>query len=239
MNRVVITGDTHGVLDIKKLIKYQSDNNKKLSYDDYLIICGDTGIVWNKDSIKEVVDVYENLGTNILFVDGNHENYDLLNEYRVESWNGGKVHKISPHIIHLMRGYVFNVYGYKVFAIGGAESHDKENRIEHFSWWKDEEITYADYMVAYENLKTHNFNVDYVISHTLPNSAIKSITKQLTYCGESIPNFLYPKLKYSQTSEILEELKQKMEFKTWFSGHLHIDDIIDNHFILYEDIIEI
>ena len=30
----------------------------------------------------------------------------MLNNYKVEMWNGGKVHKIRNNIIHLMRGQV-------------------------------------------------------------------------------------------------------------------------------------
>lgn len=31
----------------------------------------------------------------------------MLEEYPVEIWNGGKVHRINDSVIHLMRGQVF------------------------------------------------------------------------------------------------------------------------------------
>lgn len=40
----------------------------------------------------------------LLFVSGNHENFDLLAEYPQEDWNGGKVQRIHSHVIHLLRG---------------------------------------------------------------------------------------------------------------------------------------
>ena len=67
----------------------------------------------------------------ILFVDGNHENFDrLLSEFPIEDWNGGKVHKIRPNIIHLMRGHVFEIEGKRIFAMGGGYSVDKYMRRE-------------------------------------------------------------------------------------------------------------
>lgn len=47
----------------------------------------------------------------ILFADGNHEQFDALNSYSVDEWNGGKVHIIEPGIIHLMRGQVTRSMG--------------------------------------------------------------------------------------------------------------------------------
>jgi hypothetical protein len=56
----------------------------------------------------------------VLFVDGTHENFDLLNAMAKESWNGGKVHIVSENILHLMRGQVFNINGKLFFTFGGA-----------------------------------------------------------------------------------------------------------------------
>ena len=44
-----------------------------------------------------------------LYVDGNHENFDRLYGYPIENWQGGKVHKIRPSVLHLMRGQVFEI----------------------------------------------------------------------------------------------------------------------------------
>ena len=47
----------------------------------------------------------------MLFIDGNHENFDKLNSYPVETWCGGKVHKIRNNVIHLMCGEVYCIEG--------------------------------------------------------------------------------------------------------------------------------
>ena len=56
----------------------------------------------------------------LLFVDGNHENYDLLAEFPVQMWHGGKVQMIRENVIHLMRGQMFNLQGRRFFTFGGA-----------------------------------------------------------------------------------------------------------------------
>ena len=38
----------------------------------------------------------------IAFVDGTHENFDLLEQYPVQEWNGGTVHKLNENVYHLM-----------------------------------------------------------------------------------------------------------------------------------------
>ena len=79
-----------------------------MTKNDYMIACGDFGCVWNGDKSDDPqLDRLEALPFTVLFVDGNHENFDALKEYPVEQWHGGMVHKIRPHVIHLMRGQAF------------------------------------------------------------------------------------------------------------------------------------
>ena len=56
----------------------------------------------------------------ILWVQGNHENYDLIGEYPLEEWHGGKVrHIIRDKVILLERGQVFEIEGKSFFAFEG------------------------------------------------------------------------------------------------------------------------
>ena len=50
--------------------------------------------------------------------------FDRLYNYPIEAWHGGKVHKIRPSVIRLMRGQAYNVEGKKIFTFGGARSQD-------------------------------------------------------------------------------------------------------------------
>lgn len=46
--------------------------------------------------------ILQDLPVTVLFIDGNHENFEQLNSYPLDVWNGGKVHSIDSNLIHLM-----------------------------------------------------------------------------------------------------------------------------------------
>lgn len=120
---IFITGDAHG--EITKFSSKRFIQQKELTKSDYVIVLGDFGMLWSGDkSDKYKLDWLESKNFTTLFIDGNHENFDLINEYPTVEWNGGKVHMIRPSVIHLCRGQVFNLQGKKFFTFGGAESHD-------------------------------------------------------------------------------------------------------------------
>ena len=118
---IYITGDCHS--DFRRFNTKNFPEQKDMTKDDYVIICGDFGGVWNRDeeSPQEAfnMDWLEDKPYTTLFVDGNHENFDRLNSYPVEEWNGGKVHRIRKSVIHLMRGQVFKLEG-KTFLLLAA-----------------------------------------------------------------------------------------------------------------------
>lgn len=114
----------------------------------------------------------------ILFIDGNYENFTLLNQYPVEEWIGGRVHIISknnegiPKIIHMMRGQVFSIEKKKIFTFGGGFSIDKYRRVENESWWPEEMPSDFEFSGAIVNLQTHSNKVDYIITHAAPEDTM-------------------------------------------------------------------
>ena len=113
---IYITGDIHGDIDLGKLKK----EGFAAQEGDYVIICGDFGAVWNDSKEdKNLQEWYNSQPWTTLFCDGNHENFELLSKYPVEEWSGGKVHRIGPKILHLMRGQVFTIEDKKFFVMGG------------------------------------------------------------------------------------------------------------------------
>lgn len=100
---IFITGDTHG--DWKNRFKPECfPIGQSLNRSDYVIVCGDFGYWHDTDIERNNHDWLESQPWTTLFVDGNHSNFDRLKKLPVAEWNGGTVHKIRPHIIHLMRG---------------------------------------------------------------------------------------------------------------------------------------
>ena len=235
--RIYISGDTHGTIDLGKLFRLA--RSEKLTYRDYVIICGDCGVVWRPDVDAETREVYEELKTNILFLDGNHENHAALNAMPTEEWHGGLVHRISEHILHLTRGQIFEIEGLTFFCLGGADSHDKEYRKPNVSWWREERITEADVQTAERNLEKVGYQVDFVLTHIPPNRFIERIIGELTQCGEEVPEYLLDKLTRTPSGERLQEIAPKLRFQKWFSGHLHLDIEIGRSVSLYEQIVRV
>ena len=116
---VYITGDMHG--DISRL---DSPAIKRLKKGDILIVCGDFGFVWDNSKIEQkTLKKLGNKKFSVCFIDGTHENFELLNSYPVTQWNGGKVHNICGNLYHLMRGQIFKFDNMTFFTMGLSLIH--------------------------------------------------------------------------------------------------------------------
>ena len=221
---IFITGDLHGHVDKSKLNTQSFPQQKELTKDDFVIIAGDFGGIWDESRSENwLLRWLEKKSFTTLFVDGNHENFDLLNQYPVTTWNGGKVHEIRPGIIHLMRGQVFQLEGMKFFTFGGADSVDKHYRKEGISWWPQERPTDEEFVEGMENLEKHNYSVDYIITHTAP----LNVVEKLTVCT----GFLDP------ATIMLSVFQEKINFKRWYFGHFHQDTTLGNYTALYQEVV--
>ena len=124
---IYITGDCH--TEFNKFSVSSFPEQKNMTKNDVVIICGDFGGIWDTDKNSAFEGHWlkwlDEKPFTTLFIDGNHENFDRLNsEFETVSVFGGKAHKIRSSIYHLLRGEVFEIEGIKFFAFGGARSHD-------------------------------------------------------------------------------------------------------------------
>lgn len=226
---IFITGDTHGQHDFAKLRLFANEINIA-DKDDYVIIAGDFGAIWSEKTLEEDLKPYESLPFTVLFVDGNHENFDLLNSFPVETWNGGKIHRIRNNIIHLMRGQVYEIECKTFFTFGGATSIDKIYRTENVSWWKEEVPSITDMEEACDNLQQVNYQVDYIITHSCDEKALyyPPLVGGLSQ-GERFPE-----------NTLLSFFEDNVKYKHWYFGHYHLDgDLTDKKTVVYNEIIEI
>lgn len=245
---VFATGDTHG-----NFLRFRPENfpeQENMTKNDYVIICGDFGGVWDGSKKEhQTLDWLESLPFTVLFVSGNHENFDLLKKLPVEEWHGGKVQFIRPHVIHLLRGQVFELEGYTFFTMGGASSHDISDgildpyaddfeeqywfmrrlrcsfRVDHHSWWREELPSDEEYAEALKTLEQIGWAADYFITHCAPNSVVKKLD---------------PDYDLDQLTAFLEKIRQKAKFHYWLFGHYHDNKIIDERYVLlWEQIVQI
>lgn len=254
---IYITGDTH--CDFKRFYK---KHRLKLPFrftdSDYMIICGDFGLLWTRDKESEfLMNWLSSLPFRILWVQGNHENYDMIDEYEIEMWKGGKVrHIVRDRIILLERGQVFQIDGFRFFTFGGAASHDIQGgilelsdpyyqqkrrhankrhlpyRVKGISWWSNELPSAEEMMEGYRNLEKNDYKVDYVITHCCA-TGLQHILEQWKEDKDS--SHPYPP---DILTDYFEELENKLEYKHWFCGHYHMNvEPDEKHTVLYEDIV--
>ena len=187
---IYITGDTHG--DFRRFSnKKMLRNGVEFTSDDYIIICGDFGLCWQDDrSFTYNCEFFLNKPYTVLWVQGNHENYDMIQRFQLEEWHGGKVrHIVRDKVILLERGQVYEIEGKTFFTFGGASSHDIEGgvfdrddenyrakvslankrglpyRILRESWWPEELPTKEEMIEGLKNLEKAGNKVDYIITH--------------------------------------------------------------------------
>lgn len=189
---IFITGDTHGPNPIglhsvdgfgRRLNKENFPEQKEMTRDDYVIICGDFGGIWAYDSRydstmsafkpkigldygetreeKYWLDWLASKSFTVLFCDGNHENFDrLYRAYPEVMFHGGRAHQIRENVFHLMRGYVFVLNGLSFFTFGGARSHDISGGILK----PYEYTTEKEFKEAYRDLRDYGspFRVEHI-----------------------------------------------------------------------------
>ena len=184
-----------------------------------------------------------------LFVDGNHENFDRLGELPVHQWQGGKVRYIRPHVLHLMRGQIFEINGTSFFTMGDAASHDIQDgildpaspdfeleywfkrrtrqifRVKGVSWWPEELPSDEEYEEAIRNLERVNWKVDCILTHCAPTSIQRKLDRDYT------PDRL---------TDFLQMVKRRCQFNYWFLGHYHRNCVVDDRFIIqWEQMVEL
>lgn len=246
---IFITGDTHG--DFSRLLPAAFHEQRDLTKEDYLIICGDFGGVWDGgDAEQQWLDWLETRSFTTLFVSGNHENYDLLRNYPISQWHGGLVQAIRPSVLHLMRGQLYNICGKRIFTMGGASSHDIRDgilepddpdyerklrqlnaagalfRVNHRSWWKEELPSVDEYETARKTLNQAGWDVDYIITHCCPSSVQDAFSGGL-YRRDALTDFF-------------DEIRERCRFQYWFFGHYHENIVVEKEFVmLYNQIIRL
>ena len=208
-------GDTHG-----NQYKWVEQIEPTLKPGDILIVNGDFGVgfwngrYWSEETFYDFLSEQE---YTVLFIDGNHENFDKLYSYPTEIWCGGTVHSIRQNVIHLMRGEVYCIDGCSIFVMGGGYSIDKYRRTEGVSWWPQEMPSEEEYNNALANLSKVNFKVDYIITHTAPSETVYYLS---TLRNLGIKNDV---VQEQPLTSFLDEIQRKVTYKHWYFGHFHLD----------------
>lgn len=192
VNRILFLGDSHGnsfyMKDAMKLAKGADC--------DVLFVAGDFGI-WEHDPIgvkflQDLNALAEETDKWVFFVDGNHENFDILYEYDVKEHG---FREVRSRIWHAPRGHIwrwgpsYDLFGVPLedglatrrgvtfLAMGGAHSIDGPGGIwlqargPGSGWWPQETITHKEVELALRKIRqarAAGHPIDVLVSHDTP-----------------------------------------------------------------------
>ena len=198
-----VTGDLHG-----DLARFRDKPIKQLKRGDFLLCCGDFGFLWEGTPAEEkILRWIGKRRFTTLFVEGCHDNLDLLARYPAEEKWGGLVRPISGRLYHLCRGTVVNLEGTTVFALGGGVTPSLDGLVPGLSWWPEELPSPDELAAARENWQRRG-GANIVLTHDCPAALLGCVA------GDTQPNRL---------QLFLEELRRTGEFDRWFFGCYHQD----------------
>ena len=233
---IYVTGDTHGDM-LARFTPASMPGEDTWGPGDKLIGLGDFGLIFypetelflDKLALEEQKKAFlEQKPYEILFIDGNHENFDRLAAYPEETRWGGPVRRIGRNIFWLQRGRIYTIEDRTFFCMGGAYSLDKPGRLakerEFFLyypdqpelrllWWPQELPDDAQYKTAERSLVANGRKVDYVLSHTCPTSLIYEMRR-------------VPDMHDGELTGFLDWIWHEIGFEHWYFGHWHIDETV-------------
>ena len=219
---IYVTGDLHGDLS-----RFSDPRIRRLRKGDILIVCGDFGFIWSGSGKEQkILKKLGRLPYAVLFVDGCHENFDLLRDYPVTDWNGGKAQVIEGGLVHLLRGEIYTIDGYRFFTFGGGESNESELRRDSGTWWEEEMPSEEEMRAGLSQLAESGNQVDYIVTHE------PSVRARGYLAGRAKP--------LDGVNIYLNQIEENVAYKRWFFGSLHMDKAMSGrHAAVFREVLPV
>lgn len=232
MNRIFVTGDVHQSV-MPRLSNTNFPTAKDLDRSDLVFIAGDFGVLWNATETRDESYILDWLSTRnhtTMVIGGNHENWPRLHALPIVEKFGVKLGLIRENVYFVPNGTLINYGGKKIFCFGGAMSTDKNQRVEGVSWWPQEIPSYEEMNFGTLNLESVDYEVDVIITHTMPCENVRMFCMSNGYHQDRIDD---------PTAHYLSFIAKHTKFKQWFCGHFHVNQEFGDVMVLYEAIVDI
>ena len=238
MNRLFVTGDVHGSLaNGKQLSSEAFPAGKTLDRDDFVFIAGDFGCIWN--NVPNAEEAYHlnwlsNKPWTTFVIGGNHENWPRLHALPREEAFGVSLGVIRPNVWFVPNGTVLTIAGSRIFVMGGAMSTDKMHRTQGVSWWPEEIPSVNEMNFGIDNLEKCNWEVDYVITHTMPTDDIAIFRDVM-----GVPWHWEKDRETDPTAKYLQHIAELLKYKKWYCGHFHVEQQFKYAHCLYKSVVRL
>lgn len=202
--KAMFAGDMHGNMDhaqwlFRKAFDLQVDT---------VIACGDFGYwphyKWGQKYLDLIDQLTDMSGTTLMWVDGNHENHDLLDDLAANYGMNDPI-PTGERSYWIPRGCTFQLGDLTLMGYGGAWSVDWENRSEGLSWWPQETIN-EEHVASLPSTK-----VDVLVTHEAPLSTKSGILSYKDAIRESVDQ-----------RRLITEVAARVNPEVVFCGHHHI-----------------
>lgn len=235
---IAVISDVHFPSNAERQ-KIMETGLKKLTGIRALFICGD--FTDNRKDTKpeeemKLPEYIKKLPYPVFFIDGNHEDYDVLkrlpkisdseNELLFQksgcSLTAENTMKASDGIYYLKRGSVCKIDGFSILLIGGSTTGPGYKKNHPDIWQKDEDLSKEDEKRILKSLQENNYIFDLILTHTVPECMVKA---------------WFPDKDLSVTNRILEHVWQSVSYQYWLFGHFHKDaNYPERMHCLYNDV---
>ena len=194
---VIYAGDLHGNLEAIKAL----DDRASQARAEAIVQVGDFGCLW----LDGVDEYFKSRQSDIPWFTcgGNHENYDNWNQAPYIS--GSNMSRLLPNVYWVKRSTCKIIGGKNHLFLGGAESTDKQLRIEGETWWQQEMPTYQDLLTFSQALEDEKPEV--VVTHDGPEFVLDWMEEDY---GSNLSRDL---------QSILTHSSHKPD--EWYFGHYH------------------
>ncbi|MCZ4506386.1 metallophosphoesterase [Rhodococcus ruber] len=199
-DRIAFCGDWHANLRYaQSVIRRLADNGVT-----HIVHTGDFGWLFQTSFIADLETALNTAGIYLGFVDGNHEDFNYLNNLDDP--------RITPHIRHIRRGERWEWSGVSFLGLGGAHSVDRPHRKPNVSWWAAETLGHIDVERAIEGGRA-----DVMVCHDVPAGVrVPGI--------EGSPFGFHPhELRLAdQHRDVLRVVVDEVQPARLFHGHYHV-----------------
>lgn len=206
--KILCLGDTHGSLRHVRLACEQAVR----SGCDRIVQVGDWGFLWpGHDKLDKLTQVLLEHDLYMYFLDGNHDNHELLPH------DSQEMVELSEAVTYLPRGHAWEWGGKKFMSLGGALSVDKGRRTPFLSWWPSETISMSDAARAILNGKC---GVDVLFTHDAPEGValLERFLEETPYFGQTLKMDAESLANRGMLRSVVDEVRPKL----LVHGHYHL-----------------